>query len=251
MRSYRLALALAVALLSGCTFGSDRDYQLVVTWLLNGFVPDAELCQELGIATARLEVRSGDGRRVRTLDASCERTVENSLGQLFGGFVTSRSFAWDVDYTYTLSLLDANGAVRSTPPAQGSFYEGFNAADVHELGFLDYVAPQGQAAAFHGEWSVKNLDPATECAAQRIAKVRVVAVSPFNEQFEGAALVGEASCADGKIGSNGAKVLARGDYVFRYEAYSDANALVEAGRGIPVLVDGTQDVILPRELFLD
>jgi hypothetical protein len=249
MRSYRLALALTVSLLSSCSFGSDRDYQLVVTWLLNGFVPDPELCQELGIARARLEVSSGAGRRVRTIEADCHRTVVNSLGQEFGGFVTSRSFAWEVDYTYTLTLLDANGNVRSTPPAQRAFYEDFNGADVHELGFLDYVAPQGQAAALHGEWSVLNQDLASACAAKSIGVVRIVAVSPYNEKFEGSAVVAEAPCAAGQFTSNG-KVLARGDYIFRYEAYSTAGSFVEAGVGIPVLVDGAQDVNLPREMFV-
>lgn len=251
MRSYTLALTLAASLLTSCSIGSDRDYQLVVSWVLNGFVPDADLCQELGIATARLEVRSGDGTRVRTLEADCDELVKNSEGETFGGFITSPAFAWEVRYTYVLTLLDANGNVRSTPPAEGEFFVGYDEADFFEIGYLDYVAPAGQAAALHAEWSVRTGDVAAACAAERIAKVRIVAVSALNEEFEAPVVVAEAPCAEGRFTTNGQKVLARGDFRFRYEAVSEAGSLVQAGDPIPVLVDGTQDIVLPRELFLN
>jgi hypothetical protein len=251
MRSYTLALTLAASLLSGCSFGTDRDYQVVVSWLLNGFVPDAALCQELGIATARLEVRSGNGTRVKTLEAPCDGNIVNSQEETFGGFITTRAFAWDVAYSYTLTLLDASGNVRSTPPAQGSFYVDFDQAEYYELGYLDYVAPAGLAAGLHAEWSVRSGDVPTACVTERIAKVRIVAVSRLNEAFEAPVLVAEAPCADGKISSNGAKVLARGDYLFRYEAISEAGSVVDPGQAIPVFVDGSADVTLPRELFLN
>lgn len=250
MRSYSLALALALSLASGCSFGTDRDYQVVVSWLLNGFVPDAALCDELGIRTARLEVRSGNGTRVKTLEAPCDGTIVNSEGDEFGGFITTRAFAWDVNYGYTLTLLDASGNVRSTPPASGTFYVGFDEAEYYELGYLDFVEPKGQAAALHAEWSVRSGDVATACAAEKIAKVRLLAVSRLNTEFESPILVAEAPCAEGRFDSAG-KVLARGDYLFRYEAISEGGSLVQAGRGIPVFVDGSVDVTLPRELFLN
>jgi hypothetical protein len=251
MRSYTLALTLAASLLSGCSFGTDRDYQVVVSWLLNGFVPDAELCQELGIATARLEVRSGNGTRVKTLEAPCDGAIENSKGDTYGGFITTRAFAWDVDYSYSLVLLDASGNVRSTPPSQGRFYVDFGDAEYAELGYLDFVDPVGQAAALHGEWSVRNGPPATECGLVDIARVRIVAVSRLNTEFEAPVLVAEAPCVDGQIDSNGAKVLARGDYLFRYEAISSRGSLVQTGAAIQFEVDGSRDVTLPRELFLN
>lgn len=249
MRSFRLPLALVLALSSGCS-SDDGDYSLVVTWLLNGYVPDALLCQELGIAKARLEVRSGAGTRTKTLEAACESQVENLDGQVYGGFVTSEAFAWGVEYDYTLTLLDAQGNVRSTPPASGSFFLGFEEDNYYQLGFLDYVAPAGQVAALYGEWSVGVGDIASTCAQNRIAKVQIIAVSALDTQFEGGAVVAEAPCSSGMYSSNGAKVLATGHYLFRYEAYSDAGALVEAGAGIEVQVDGTRDVVLPRETFL-
>jgi hypothetical protein len=248
MRSYRL-LAVLLSALSSCSFGTERDYQVVVTWLLNGFIPDAALCQELGIATARLEVRSGAGDRVKTLEAPCDRTVPTSQGE-YGGFITSQSFAWEVNYTYSLTLLDAAGNARSDPPATGEFYVAFDDGNVVELGYLDYVAPLGNASALYGEWTVKNEPAATACAAIDIAQVRIVAVSAQNTEFEAPVLVATAPCAEGRFSSNGAKILARGDYLFRYEAYSAAGALVETGSPIAVLVDGT-DVTLPRELFLN
>lgn len=251
MRSYRL-LAVLLSALSSCTFGTERDFQVVVTWLLNGFIPDAALCEELGVATARLEVRSGAGDRVKTLEAPCDRTVPTSEGE-YGGFITSQSFAWEVNYTYSVSLLDRAGNVVSNPPATGEFYVAFDDGDIVELGYLDYVAPLGSAAALYGEWTVRNEAPATACAApgNDIAQVRIVAVSAQNTEFESPVQVAVAPCADGKINSNGAKILARGDYLFRYEAYSSGGALVQAGRAIAVTVDGTQDVTLPRELFLN
>jgi hypothetical protein len=250
MRSYSLALALALSLASGCSFGTDRDYQVVVSWLLNGFVPDAALCDELGIRTARLEVRSGNGTRVKTLEAPCDGTIVNSEGDEFGGFITTRAFAWDVNYSYTLTLLDASGNVRSTPPASDVFYVGFDEAEYYELGYLDFVDPKGQAAALHAEWTVRNMDAATGCVGADVAKVRVVAVSRLNTEFEFPILVAEAPCTDGRIDSVG-KILARGDYLFRYEAFSGAGSLVQAGAAIPVYVDGNADVTLPRALFLN
>jgi len=55
------------------------------------------------------------------------------------------------------------------PPVTDTFFVGFDEGEYYEIGYLDYVAPTGTAAALHGEWSVRAGDVAGACAAERVA----------------------------------------------------------------------------------
>jgi hypothetical protein len=249
MRSYALALGsvlLSSPLLGSCTV--DRDYQVAVTWTINGMVPDAALCQEQGIARARFEARTASGKPLKPLEARCDGVITLSDQNEYGGFYTTRSFVWDRDYEYTLTLLRADGSAASTP-GTGTFYVPFDNADVWELGFLDFLNPTGTVGALSGEWSVRNAtDLAAACAADRISKVRILAASALDTDLVDTFVVAEAACSAGRFASPG-KVLATGDYLFQYVAVSDGGNLVEAGKPIAATVTGN-DVVLPREMFL-
>lgn len=249
MRSYALTLGsvLVCAQLGSCT--PDRDYQVAVPWALNGVVPSAQTCQEQHIARGRFEVFSASGKKLQTLESDCAGVITLSDGYQYGGFLTTRAFVWDRTYNYTLTLVDASGAPQSTP-GQGSFEVPFDSADIYELGFLDYLNPHGSAAALSGEWSVAtSTDLAAACSANRISKVRVFVASALDTKLEDATQVAEANCSDGRFVSSG-KILATGNYLFEYVAVSDGGNVVQTGDAIPVSVDGSHDVALPREMFL-
>jgi hypothetical protein len=251
MRSYALTLGsvLVCSSLSACTFGNNGDYQVSVPWTVNGEVPSPASCQEQHIASGRFEVFTSSGKKLKTLASGCAGTITLSDGNEYGGLLTSRSFEWDRTYQYTLTLVDAAGNPVSTP-VQGSFELPFDNADIYELPYLDYLNASGTAAGLSGEWSVRaNPDVAAACLADRITKVRILVASALDLKLEDAAQVAEANCAEGRVVSVG-KVLATGDYLFQYVAVSDGGNVVQAGVAVPVTVDGTQDVALPREMFL-
>jgi hypothetical protein len=252
MRSYALALATllaATALLSGC--GRDGDYRVAVSWLINGTTPTPDLCAEQGIAKARFEVRSAGGKRMKTMEASCADTIPLSDANDYGGFYTNYGFDWDTQYFFTLTLVDANGQPVSIP--RNYDFTVRDDTDTFELGYLDYVKPAGSFAALSGEWSVRSGDiatPETCGGATDIQTVRIFATSALDEDLLDAVQVAEASCGAGRYTSPG-KTLARGYFVFFYEAYSSTNALVEASPpSAPILLDGSTDVLLPRHTFL-
>src|SRR3712207_3917462 len=111
MRSSALFLAssLAVASLAGCSSSPQGDYQVAVSWLLNGTTPSAEQCREQGVARARFEVWSDNGRKLQTLESNCASVLTLSDGNDYGGFLTTRAFEWDRSYQFELTLVDASG----------------------------------------------------------------------------------------------------------------------------------------------
>lgn len=249
MRSNALALGsvLLCAQLGACS--PDRDYQVAVPWALNGVVPSAQTCQEQHIARGRFEVFSASGKKLQSLESDCAELITLSDGYQYGGFLTTRAFVWDRTYNYTLTLIDASGAPQSTP-GQGSFNVPFDSADIYELGYLDYLNPHGTAAALSGEWSVaQGADLAAACSQNRISKVRIFVASGLDTKLEDATQMAEANCSDGRFVSSG-KVLATGSYLFEYVAVSDGGNIVQTGESIPMRVDGSRDIALPREMFL-
>lgn len=253
MRSYACTLgllALCVASLSGC--GSDGDYQVAVSWLINGSTPPAAMCQEQGIARARFEVRSAGGQKVKTVEGNCADTIKLSDTYAYGGFYTNTSFNWGTTYDYSLTLVDALGNPVSIA-ASSSFGLDWNRADVYELNYLDYVNPNGRSASLTAEWSFANgtaESVAADCAAQRVTKVRVFATSALDDPntLADAVQVAEADCSAGRFVSNGA-VLATGDYLFFLQAISDAGAVVTTSAPQGFFVDFNQSIVLMRASF--
>ncbi|MEY4508675.1 MAG: hypothetical protein RLZZ450_797 [Pseudomonadota bacterium] len=252
MSSYARVLVLVSllsAFLGACTLGPNGDYQVAVTWLINGTTPNADLCAEQRIARFRFEVRTGSGRVLKTVEADCGATILRADGNRYGGFLSTASFDWETDYFYALTPIDASGTALS-PPAQKDFVVRFDEFDIYELPYFDYLYPKGSAASLAGEWRVGNgTDVAAACEAQGIKTVRIVAYSALDEDLITAFEVASAPCIDGKYAS-GTKVLARGFYNFFYEAVSGGGSSVAIGEPIQVSVDGPKDVVLPREVFL-
>lgn len=253
MRSYSVAVALALALLTGCS--NERDYQVAVSWLINGMVPSPERCQEQGIARARFVVRSQSGKTLQTLEEDCGSTLVLSDGNEYGGFLTTRSFEWDTRYSFSLSLVDASGKDVSLA-ASDSFYVPYAEADIFELGYLDYVQPTGQAASLGGEWSVgSNPDLVAACAQARLKTVQILAASALDTNFENAFPVLEAPCSAGQMSSNNGTtrvpILATGYYQFKYILVSEGGSVVPANTAVlgPYVVPDVQDIRLPRQTF--
>lgn len=249
MRSYALALGSVLLCSPLWSCSADRDYQVAVSWTLNGMVPSAQTCQEQNIARGRFEVTTASGKQLQTLESDCAGIITLSDGHQYGGFLTTHAFVWDRTYNYTVTLVDATGAPRSMP-GHGSFQVPFDSTDIYEISFLDYLNPNGSAAALSGEWSVAaSTDLTAACTANRVSKVRVMVASALDPSFENPMQVGEANCSDGRFASSG-KVLATGNYLFEYVAVSDGGNVVETGTSLPVFVDGTRDIALPRQMFL-
>lgn len=253
MRSYALALVSLLAALTGSGCTNDNDYQLAVSWLINGTTPNADLCAEQGVAKARFEVRSGGGRQLKTVEANCADTVILSDREKYGGFLTSRAFTWDVDYYFTLTLVDAAGKPVSIPAEGGPINVGFDEAEIHELGYLDYIQPKGNFAPLAADWTVlgDRLDTvAADCAAAGIDKVRIMAASALDQDLLDAVAVAESPCATGKFQSAGA-ILARGFYFIWLEAVGPLGNVVESAheQAQEFLVNGPEPVLVTRVRF--
>lgn len=255
MRSHARALgglALCLSSLSGCS--NNGDYQVAVSWVLNGATPNVDTCQEQGIARARFEVRSQGGSRMKTVEGNCADLITLSDGFDYGGFYTNDSFEWDTRYDYTLTLINAAGNDVSVP-ASASFQVGWDQADVFELNYLDYVNPLGRSASLTAEWQFNNgtaASVAADCAAQRVSKVRILATSALDdpEQPVDTVPVAEAECAAGTFVSNG-PILATGNYMFYFQAISDNGSVVTTTRAqnVPPVDFDTQVVLMRASFF--
>jgi hypothetical protein len=253
MRLHAMALsglALCLSSLSGCS--NSDDYQVAVSWVINGATPNADTCQEHGIARARFTVRAQGSSREKTVEGNCADTITLSDGYDYGGFYTNDSFDWDTRYDYTLTLIDASGNNVSVP-ASASFQIGYDQADVFELNYLDYVNPLGRSASLTAEWQFNNgtaSSVAADCAAQRVSKVRIAATSSLDDPQNPVDLttVAEADCAAGSFVSNG-PILATGDYLFYFQALSENGAVVTTTAAQPRFVDFNDSLVLMRASF--
>jgi hypothetical protein len=241
-------LALCLSSLSGCS--NNGDYQVAVSWVLNGTTPSAAMCQEHGIARARFEVRSEGGSRVKTVEGDCAELITLSDGYDYGGFYTNDSFAWDTRYDYTLTLVDAAGNPVSVP-ARSSFQLGWDQADVFELNYLDYVNPSGRAATLSADWQFANGSAASigaDCAAANITRVRIVATSALDDTLADSVTVAEADCGAGRFVSAG-PILATGDYLFFYQALRADGTVATTTDTQAQFADFNSDIVLMRASF--
>ena len=240
------------ALLSGCGGKAEGDYAAVISWAINGMLPNPEICREQGIVRGRFEVQDRRGKNAQTLEADCSATVRFPEGA-FGGFETSYAFKYDVPYLYTISLVDAAGRPLAEPVRDEMVLSEYQ-DDVAELPTIDFLQPNGSAAALHGEWRVvlPNGAPiddiASNCTQAGIHTIYIVVTSRLDPEFTSGVAFREAKCAEGKYDTSG-RELATGDYYFRYEAVSAGGSIVQIGEPIEVFVDGSGDVVLPRETF--
>jgi hypothetical protein len=245
-----LLVTFTTALGAGCTLGPNGDYQVAVSWLINGTTPNADLCAEQRIARFRFEVRTGGGRVLKTVEADCASTRKLEDGNTYGGFLSTASFDWETDYFYALTPVDAQGTALS-PPAERSFVVRYNEADIWELGYLDYLQPIGTAAGLSVDWVLDNSTTplVDQCRTRKIKTVRILASSALDEKLENAVQIAEAPCSDGKYAS-ASKVLARGFYSIFLVAITENDTVAAESKPESVLVDDSQSVMpMNRAVF--
>ncbi len=230
--------------LGGCGFNPEHDYGVTATWLLNASTPDKARCDELGIAQFRLTM-DGSGP-AKKLAANCTELLTFD-GVSYGGFETSESFDYGVDYAYTVDALDDKGKpVYRYESSIIAYYGDYAPVD---LNTVDVFEPLGKTAAFSAQWLYSDGDLAADCARNQVSKVVIWVTSATDPDFFDFATLAEADCASGLIESDG-KVLASGDYFFQYVALSDKkDAIAEMSKPIRQTVDGSGDVTLPRHQF--
>ncbi|MET0283387.1 MAG: hypothetical protein ABW352_02915 [Polyangiales bacterium] len=246
-----LALCLSsLSGLSGCS--NNGDYQVAVSWVLNGTTPNAQMCAEHGIARARFVVTGPGGSRSKVLEANCSDTVTLSDGFEYGGFFTNDTFEWDTRYSYTLTLVDAAGNDVSVPASATFEVPWADYATTYELSYLDYVAPVGRSASLSGEWQFATGSQATvaaDCTAAGIARVRIMATSALdNETLADSVQVAVADCAAGRFVSN-EPVLATGDYLFFYQALRADGSVATTSDTQGFFADFNSNIVLMRASF--
>jgi hypothetical protein len=242
-----LALPAAVCA-AGCSYSSSDDYGVVVSWLLNGLEPTAELCREQGIARVRLTVDDGPGKPV-SVEADCDETLILSDGLSYGAFETNASFEFGVGYAYEVEFLDKKGKALygydSTLVAYANYYTPV------ELDTIDVFEPLGSQAKLTAAWFFEGGTRDTiadDCANNGVEKVSFWIASATDEDFANAYVIDEIGCEEGAFESRD-EVLASGDYLIKYVALDDRGASAEQSEPIAVYVDEPGTVHLPRQIF--
>ena len=242
MLTYLPVSLASVAALGGC-YDDGHDYAVTSTWLLNAATPDATRCKELGIATFRLTMEGP--RRTSSLEGDCTDTLYIA-GASYGGFETSRSFDYGVSYLYTVDALDAKGKALYGYESEITAYPGdFVPVD---LDVVDVFEPSGKIASLSAEWVFTNGDLATDCNTNKIETVEIWVASATDPDFEDAFVLSSSACDAGTFISKG-KILARGDYLFKYVALDGRPAFAEASEAISQYIDEPGDLALPRHQF--
>jgi hypothetical protein len=246
-RSSRWSLAscvLGAALgLAGCSFETGDDFRVTVTWLINGTAPSDALCRENGVDRVRLSV-SGPGAE-RVVEADCDETIYWD-GWSYGGFETTRSFDYGVEYDYRVDMLDSSGRTLPDLGYNDSFKVYYGDEVPWVLAPLELFSPEGSLAAVSAAWTVDRTKPTSaSCAELGAVTVAIDVASSTDENFDDAVEVAHADCSTGAIETvNG--VLAEGEYLVRYVALDSDDDVVQEIiiDGPPFLVDtrGTLEI---------
>jgi hypothetical protein len=226
-----------LALLSAVGCGEDQ-YALVPSWAVNGLAPSQETCDLYGIETVRLTIK--DGAQTRTIDGACARALFLSDGFEYGGFITTKSFDYDIVYPYWVDMLDRDG--KQIIGFNGSVSADYGDVTPVELPTLELFSPRGNVATVTGSYSFDTGDLAQACDAAGIETVElwVYSVLDYDLETPDRTLPGGA-CASGQPGP---AMLDIGDYQIYYVAL-DANLnVVTSSEGQSVYVDGTSTVSL-------
>lgn len=235
--------ALLGALASGCSFDPGHDYAVTSTWLLNGATPDESRCKELGITEFRLTM-NGPGPATE-VSAACDETLR--IGEVtYGGFETTRSFDYGVQYDYTVDALDGNDkALYSYDASITAYYGDYLPVD---LNTVDVFAPSGKIASYSAQWVFSEDDIADDCEKNQVEEVEIWIASATDPNFFDPIVLSTSNCEEGQVVSEG-KVLARGEYFFKYVALDARGAIAELGDALAASVDESGDLALPRQKF--
>jgi len=233
---------LGVGITTGaCSFDPGHDYAVTSTWLLNGATPDATRCAELGITEFRLTM-NGPGPATK-LSAACDETLRIE-GQTYGGFETTRSFDFGVEYVYTVDALNSKGTeLFGYESSVVAYYGDFIPVD---LDTVDIFEPRGKTASFSAQWVFSENDIQADCEKNQVEDVEIWIASATDPDFLDPLVLSKSTCADGSFKSDG-KVLARGEYFFRYVALDDRGAIAELGDALFASVGESGDLALPRQ----
>lgn len=254
-----LLLAFTLAL-GGCRFGIGNDYAVTVTWLINGTAPTPELCRAQGVDQIRFTVL-GPGKE-RALYADCEEQVLlESDGFYYGGFVSTRSFEYDVRYRYRVEMIDRQGKVVQNAGYVDSFEVSWGDELPWVLIPLELFSPEGTLAGLSGEWTLdRQKATAAACAELGATTIAIDVASSTDLDFVDSYEIASADCAAGGVVSDG-PVLAEGEYLVRYVALDEDDEVVDEivimdtgpNRDLPLLhvVDGPGTLrILPVDFRL-
>jgi len=213
--SVRKLLWLALALVLGAGCGLGNDYAVTVTWLINGTAPDPDLCRAVGVDRIRFTVL-GPGKE-RALYANCDdQVLLEDDGYYYGGFVSTRSFEYDVRYRYRVEMLDRQGNLVENASYTDSFIVSWGDYLPWVLAPLELFAPAGDLAGVSGEWAIRGRKPsAADCQQLGAVSVAIDFASSTDENFDDAYEIVRGDCAAGTLISDGA-VLAGGEYYVRY-----------------------------------
>jgi hypothetical protein len=239
----RLIAALLVGLLGSCG-QDDDDYDVAVSWLINGLAPDSELCDRYQVESVRLTLLDRD--RNRTVESSCSDRVILSDSFEYGGFITNRDFEYELLYRYRVDMLDGNGDV--VAGYEGSFEAFYDNVTPVELPTLELFEPIGEDATLNGSFDVAPGPNAESCAAAGIDAVEVWLASAADTRFEDPYVVLSAPCEAGEL-SSGEPLLALGDYQAKYVAVDEELRVIAESEEFSVLVDGALDITLPAVRF--
>lgn len=212
-----LLLAFTLALGAGCRFGIGNDYAVTVTWLINGTAPSRSLCKAMGVESIRFTVL-GPGKE-RTLHGNCDdQVLLESDGYYYGGFVSTRSFEYDVSYRYKVEMLDAQGKLVENATYTDRFEVSWGDEEPWVLVPLELFSPTGQLAGVSGQWTIEGRKPdATDCQRLGADTVAIDFASSTDQYFDDAVEIVRADCTAGTVVSDGA-VVEEGEYNVRYVA---------------------------------
>jgi hypothetical protein len=210
-------LAFTLALGAGCRFGIGNDYAVTVTWLINGTAPNRDLCKAMGVEAIRFTVL-GPGKE-RTLHGNCDdQVLLEADSYYYGGFVSTRSFEYDVSYRYRVEMLDAQGKLVENATYTDHFEVSWGDDEPRVLVPLELFSPTGKLAGVSGEWKIEGHAPsASDCQRLGAESVAIDFASSTDQYFDDAVEIVRADCAAGKVISDGA-VLEQGEYNVRYVA---------------------------------
>lgn len=206
------ALALCLTLPACTTTG---DYEVVTSWLINSSAPNADRCDEQGIASVRLTAFGPRGTQV--FEADCAQTNVLSDGQRTGAFRTGFEFDYDTFYEVSVETVDADGIVLDGYDAD--LIDSFP-VDAVELPTLDVFQPFGASASFDAGWTLRGDIPPAGCAEAGVTGVAFVVAAASDTAMEFVEEVARVDCEDGTFDSID-PVLAQGNYLMAYEALDE------------------------------
>jgi hypothetical protein len=181
----------------------------------------------MGVESIRLTVL-GPGKE-RTLHGNCDDQVRlKADGYYYGGFVSTRSFEYDVTYDYRIEMLDARGNLVENATYDDRFTVSWGDDEPWVLVPLELFSPLGDVAGVSGDWTINQRKAnSADCTQLGAVSVAIDVASSTDDAFDDAVEVVRADCATGTVTSDGA-ALAEGEYYVRYVALDKDDKVIQS-----------------------